>query len=100
MSPIERLSSRYSAQRGGMSRILEDLAFLVGVFLIGTKGVVEILQEASVIPYHDHTVASIVVEFGRSTVLVVPKMIGKATAGRAWTALGERFGKRSTEGDQ
>lgn len=81
------------------SRFLEDMAFLLGVFLIGSKGIVEVLQDASILPHHEHSIGSIVLEFGRNTLLIAPKMLGRATAGKAWVALGQRFGKKSTEGD-
>lgn len=99
-----RVSERYQRPKEDgtrilWSRLLEDLAFLLGIFLIGAKGLVEILQDASLIPHHDHSLGSIVLEFGRNTLLIAPKMLGRATAGKAWVALGQRFGKKSTEGD-
>lgn len=99
-----RVSERYQRPKEDgtrilWSRLLEDLAFLLGIFLIGAKGLVEILQDASVLPHRDHSFGSIMLEFGRNGLLIAPKMLGRATAGRAWVALTQRFGKKSTEGD-
>ena len=101
---MTRFSARYQRPKEDgtrilWSRLLEDVAFLLGVFLIGSKGIVEVLQDASVLPHRDHSLGSIVLEFGRNTLLIAPKMLGRATAGRAWVALTQRFGKKSTEGD-
>lgn len=100
---MQRLSSRYRAHTGGASRLLEDVAFLVGVLLIGAKGTVEILQGAAVFPAQEHGLWTIVVEFLRSSLLVAPKMLGKATGGRAWGAAAAGLGRllgRGKAGDE
>lgn len=84
---MARMSGHYQ-RPGGSSRLLEDVAFLVGVLLIGAKGTVEILQGAGVFPAQAHGLWAIVVEFLRSSLLVAPKMLGKATGGRVWEVLG------------
>lgn len=101
---MTRFSARYQRPKEDgtkmlWSRFLEDMAFLLGVFLIGSKGIVEVLQDASILPHHEHSFGSIMLEFGRNGLLVAPKMLGRATAGRAWVALTQRFGKKPVEGD-
>jgi hypothetical protein len=85
--------ARYSGSRGGSSRLLEDVAFCMGLFLIGGKGTIEMMQEAGRLPHADHSFMTVLVEFLRSSLLIVPKMLGKSTGGAVWGSIGSGIGK-------
>jgi len=70
------------------SRLLEDIAFAVGILSILARVVVELAHETGHwAPLADHK--GIPWAFAASVVLLIaPKMLGKATAGRVWEALG------------
>ena len=84
-----------SKARGGASRILEDTAFFLGLLLIASRAVIEMGQEIDYwpMPEEGHSFAGILVEFLRSSLLVAPKILGRATAGGVWTAVGSGVGK-------
>lgn len=100
---------RWGKDKGGVFRAVEDIAFALGVVFITlnvvlelTRGVVAILQEVGVIAHVTHTesrgwLAIIIpplMEFLRSSLLVVPKILGKATGGAIWTGIGAGIGRR------
>lgn len=91
---MARLSSRYSVSQGGGSRLLEDVAFFVGLLFIAAKSGVEIAQEIGLVASTQHTLTTVLIEFMRSSLLVAPKLLGRATAGRVWGSLGAGAGKR------
>lgn len=89
---MARLSGRYQAHSGGLSRLLEDFGFLVGLLLIAGKGVVEILADAGIVRHANHGFPWAF--FGYTALLIAPKMVGRASAGRAWEGLARVLGGR------
>lgn len=93
-----------SESRIHWSRVFENTAFILGIIMISAKVTVEILMDASLIPHQEHSFFAVVLEFGRSTLLIAPKMIGRATAGQAWVSLGRRLSRKhpipEEEGDK
>ena len=101
---------RWGKDKGGVFRAVEDIAFALGVVFITlnvvlelTRGVVAILQEVGVLAHAEHvmppqTWLAIIIpplmEFLRSSLLVVPKILGKATGGAIWTGIGAGIGRR------
>ena len=92
---------RYGSKtRGGASRIIEDGMAIVGVVLIVSRAVIEGGQEIGVFAYppNHHSGWAVLLEFLRSSLLVAPKALGIATAGKVWTTLGAGFGKLVSRG--
>lgn len=80
--------------RGGASRILEDVAFALGLVLIVGRATIEGGQDIGLWPTpNGHSPSSILLEFLRSSLLIVPKMLGRATGGAVWGAIGSATAK-------
>jgi hypothetical protein len=90
LTALEKQVARYSIQRGGTSRLIEDAGFVVGLGLLGLRGVAEILPEMlgpfMALRPHEHQFPTALIL--SSVLLVAPKWLGKASAGRVWEALG------------
>lgn len=73
------MTKEQAAQHG---RWIENAAFAVGVLLLAFAGIREALGMG---PPHFPWVT-----FISASVLVAPKMLGRATAGRVWNLLGKK----------
>lgn len=98
---MTRLSARYTVAKGGGSRLLEDGAFIVGLILIASRAGVEMGQEIGYwpMPAVHHSLWVTTVEFMRSSLLIAPKMLGRARAGRSWGEFGRGLVGRGKPGE-
>ncbi len=76
-----------------MHRTIETIAFALGVVILGAYGLAEALALLGwrLGPHEGHhgfPWGQVVV----ATILVAPKLLGRATAGKIWGAIGQRFG--------
>lgn len=79
------------------SRLIEDVGFLVAVLLVGAYGAVEVGVHAGLLhpEVHDHSIPwPMVIGVGA---LILPKTLGRASAGRIWGIALTRFGRRSND---
>lgn len=91
LTELQKQVGRYSALRGGTSRLIEDAGFLVGLTLLGLRGLAEIIPEflgpfIPLRPHEHHFPTALILS---CVLLVAPKWLGKATAGKVWEALGQ-----------
>lgn len=68
------------------SRLIEDTGFAIGIGLIALRGVAELVQEFLDRPNHTHPFPLAFVIGVLACVL--PKTLGRMTAGRIWEVLG------------
>ena len=92
---LNRLSGAHYRQDGGSSRMLEDVAFGLGIFLVGLRGVAEVAHEVagSLMELREHRHQfpwAFILSCG---LLVLPKTVGRATAGKVWGAIGDGLGR-------
>lgn len=85
----ERLHALKAAARRGRS--VEDVAMYVGIGQAALYGVGEFLMQIGVVPrYTGVPYMTIALFLG----CVLPKTVGRATAGRIWTVLADTFASR------
>lgn len=81
-----------------ISRILEDVAFALGIVLLGSYALSETLLNLGWRlgphePGHDFPWGQVLI----SAIFIAPKLLGRATAGKIWDAIGRRFGAKDAE---
>lgn len=96
---MARLSGHY-LQPGGSSRLLEDVGFACGLLLLTLRGLAEIAHEvaAALIELREHSHQFPWAFLMGCALLVAPKMVGRATAGRVWEAIGGGLAKLVSRG--
>lgn len=70
-----------------ISRILEDVAFMIGVLVLAAFAITEILPQVGIV-LGDCGVIDTGTPWGVfmvGSLLVAPKMLGRATAGKIWS---------------
>lgn len=89
---ISRLSGSYTHLAPGVarSRFIEDAGFVTGLALLGLRGLSELVHEwvgmlVELRPHGHPFPAALILS---AVLLVAPKWLGRATAGKVWTALG------------
>jgi len=100
LTAMELQVARYSVAKGGTSRLIEDVGFCVGLGLLGLRGLAEVVPEMlgpfmTLKPHEHHVPWAILLS---SVLLVAPKWLGKATAGKVWEALGQGGAKLLARG--
>lgn len=87
---LEQEAIRVEAARRG--RLTEDVAMWVAIVLIVIRSGVELVQEIGMVPHVD---AGFPFGFWMTCgLLVLPKVVGRASAGRFWEAIGGGIGRR------
>lgn len=86
----------------GVSRMIEDSAFALGVLLMGLKVAAEILEEMGFVKVpaeaegaHGHWPIGL---FLFAALLIAPKTLGRITAGKLWSGLGDGVSKLIARG--
>ncbi len=77
----------------GAARMIEDGAFIIGATLLATKSAVEILQDAGFLTYPPNHTGFPLGLILTCVLLIAPKMLGRATAGKVWGAVGDGLAK-------
>lgn len=85
-----------AAAQANKSRKLEDYALIVGIAQAGFYGFIEaivyFLQSIDVIPVKGHPIPYMTIALFLGCIL--PKTVGRATAGKIWTGLGSAAADR------
>ena len=78
-------------------RAVEAVSFILGVLILAAYGLSEVLVHLGwkLGPHSDTTFpwGQIIV----GALLVAPKMLGRATAGKIWDAIGQKFGGKESQ---
>lgn len=79
-----------------MHRFAETAAFVLGVLIMASYGVAESLSLLGFrLGQHDGHHGFPWGQFVIGALLVAPKLLGRATAGKIWDAIGAKFGAKA-----